>query len=78
MGNTGLFPIDIDHWAAVVILTRRKSRIPKILLIIGREGSSDAGTLILDPGGWMGFLQREEQGQDHSREKELGTQVQRG
>lgn len=40
-----MFPIDIDHWTPVVILTWRKSRISKMLLMIGREGSSDAGTL---------------------------------
>lgn len=45
MGNTSLFPIDTDHWAPVVILTWRKSRISKMLLMIDREGSSDAGTL---------------------------------
>lgn len=71
LGNTSLFPIDMDHWAAVVILTWRKSRISKMLLMIGREGSSDAGTLTLDSGGCMGFLWEEEQGWDHPRQRKV-------
>lgn len=69
LGNISLFPIDMDHWAAVVILTWRKSRISKMLLMIGREDSSDAGTLMLDSGGCMGFLWGEEQGWDHPRKR---------
>jgi len=55
----------------VVILTWRKSRISKMLLMIGREGSSDAGTLTLDSEGCMGFLWGEEQGWDHSRQRKV-------
>lgn len=63
---------------AAVILTWRKKGIHGALLMIGREGSSETGTLLLGMGRRVEFLQGEEKGQDHSRQKELGAQAQRG
>ena len=60
MGNICLIPIAIDHWAAVVILTWKKNRIPRILLIDDRwDVSLEAETIAMDLGGWIGFLQGE-------------------
>ena len=74
-----MIPIAIDHWAAVVILTWKKNRIPRILLIDDRwDVSLEAETIAMDLGGWMGFLQGEGKGQDHSLQKERGAQAQRG
>ena len=56
-------------WIIRLLWSWRKSRISKMLQMIGREGSSDAATLTLDSGGCTGFLWGEEQAWDHPRKR---------